>query len=232
MKNNLEILDAEDELGVQVSERILTLEEEREVEQLSEEEIQLKEALDDVAEKLSVAQAQLKESLEELRMAGRLSNGELKKLNLKVTSAITVILGIVSYGALRGLLGGGYGAPSSVGNDAGLMEFMVATGALAAVVTPILAASYTIESYIMRMHPLKRLKKNIVQADVIALKEQFAAQMQEYERQVALSREIVTNALVRGGAIMEDGKLTVTPEQIELARKEMEDDLVSRNESQ
>lgn len=43
------------------------------------------------------------------------------------------------------------------------------------------------------------------------------------------TREIVSDELVRTGATVEDGKITVTEEQIEMARKEMEDNLAQRS---
>jgi uncharacterized protein YdhG (YjbR/CyaY superfamily) len=190
-----------------VQERILTPEEEVMVKQLSK------------------AQAQLRESLEELQNAIDLPEERAKKIQYHVADAIAVILAIAGYAGMKVITGGGYfgGGPGLI--EGGLNQLM-ATGALAGVIAPIIAASYTIESLIRRRNPLKDID---AQEDIDELRGQFDAQMQEYEEQVALSRGIVNNALVRGGATLKhngihDATLTVTPEQIEMARQEAERD--------
>jgi exonuclease VII small subunit len=188
-----------------VQERILTPEEEEVVRQLSE------------------AQAQLQESIEELQNGTGLSEEALEKLRYKVSNAIAIVLGIASWIGIHVMTGSGYGGS---GSTATAMEFVASAGTIAAIVTPILAASYTIETLIKRTHPLKIMQE---QGDTSVLRKQLEDHIGEYERQVSLSRGIVTNALVRGGATLKyggihDATLSVTPEQIEMARKEAESD--------
>ncbi len=178
-----------------------------------------------VVREMSGKQEDLKAALTELENAFGVSEKDLEKIKYKVSNSIALLL--MATFAVINLGLPGYVTVANESIAGGLITLLFSMPITAALFAPLAAASYTLESMIRRNNPVNNFKK---QDNQTALYDQFNQQMSEYERQVSLSRGIVENAFIRGGAIVEDGKLIPTESQIDAAHREMEEDLTNREQ--
>ena len=195
-------------------EHILTPEEEEAVRQFAEAQEELKEAV-----------AALTGTFE-----NETARREAKyRVSDKIAAALLIGLPILGTAAVYAAAAFARSQPGSMNEGVGLsgLEYIVGAGmggsAGVIVSGPLILACRLFEGALR--------SKRLSEREIMDIQEQIRSQVGEYEKQVALSRGIVSDAMIRGGATvdLESGTLTATEAQIEDARKEMEMDL-ARNE--